>query len=142
MYGLLIDAYRLRIEDLHVFDNTADPYSAYSNNRDDLRGFRNFMRKVSDKSGALPPWWDADSSTAECERLAASDGWHNLSRRVEKIDVIERYRNNMMPMQLRLFSESVFGTYPGIAAGQSAAAIRAVVRGTHRTNIDISEILK
>lgn len=126
VYGLLLDAYRLRVEDLYVFEGTAEHDSTYGGQPNGLQGFRRYMRKVSSKPGVLPPWWNKDTSMAECERLGMSDGWHDLRCAIEKSDVIEHYKTSMMPMQLRMFSESVFGTYPGAGAGQGAAIMKAM----------------
>ncbi|KAL1969635.1 hypothetical protein VTN77DRAFT_8188 [Rasamsonia byssochlamydoides] len=85
VYKLLVDTYRLRMED-------------------------NYKRP-----GLLPPWLSPEKA-AECVAFGMNQkdgGWSDLSRAIEKSNVIEHYGNPTMPMQLRMFGEQVYGRGPG-----------------------------
>ncbi|XP_044715317.1 uncharacterized protein HRG_10896 [Hirsutella rhossiliensis] len=59
VYGLLIDAYRLRVEDMYNIEGEADTDSIYGGAANGLRGFKRFLGRVERCPGLLPPWWDA-----------------------------------------------------------------------------------
>ncbi|KJZ80346.1 hypothetical protein HIM_00196 [Hirsutella minnesotensis 3608] len=120
VYRLLIDAYRLRVEDIYVIEGEADAGSIYGGAADGLRGFQAFLERVERCPGLLPQWWDANKKT-ECETLGmASSPRHNLRTKVHKSDIIEQYGDPQFPMQLRMFVESVYGRGPGGADGTGA----------------------
>lgn len=56
VYWLLIDAYRLRIEDSYVHDQNADADSIYSGAPHGLGGFRRFLDMAAEQADLLPPW--------------------------------------------------------------------------------------
>ncbi|KAM4063631.1 hypothetical protein HRG_014068 [Hirsutella rhossiliensis] len=70
VYGLLIDAYRLRAEDMYNIEGEADADSIYGGAGNGLRGFKRFLERVERCPGLLPPWWDA-MKKKECETLAS-----------------------------------------------------------------------
>lgn len=124
VYGLLIDAYRLRVEDMYNMEGEADEDSIYGGAADGLRGFRRFLGDVEAGPGLLPPWWDA-AKKRECERLGMdSSQWYSLRAAVEKSDIVEHYGDPRFPMQLRMFAEAVYGRAPG---GFSGGAMRQVM---------------
>ncbi|PFH61460.1 hypothetical protein XA68_17291 [Ophiocordyceps unilateralis] len=124
VYGLLIDAYRLRVEDMYSFEGEADMDSIYGGAPNGLRGFRRFLQRVEKSSGLMPPWWDADKKK-ECEALGMSSSqWHDLQCAVEKSDIVDHYGNPQFPMQLRMFAELVYGRAPG---GTSGTAMRQLL---------------
>ena len=52
-------------------------------------------------------------------QTGGSDGWSRLDCCVEKGDIIKHYDGNpLMPMQLRMFVEEVYGTGPGGQSGK------------------------
>lgn len=122
-YQLLIDAYRLRMEDDSNMGDI-DEDSIYNDEPDGRKGFRRFLRKAESRANLLPPWWTAEKKAA-CEAMGLTggdDGWSNLRNMVDKHGVIKHYGgNNLMPMQLRMFAEQVIGTGPG---GQSGEPMR------------------
>lgn len=124
VYGLLIDAYRLRVEDMYNIEGDIDEDSLYAGLENGLHGFRRFLKRVTSRPGLLPPWWNA-SKTKECEELGMTPAqWFNLSCAVEKGDIIENYGDPQFPMQLRMFAEAVYGSAPG---GTSGTAMRQMM---------------
>ncbi|KAM4058168.1 MYND finger domain-containing protein [Hirsutella rhossiliensis] len=124
VYGLLIDAYRLRVEDMYNIEGEADTDSIYGGAANGLRGFKRFLGRVERCPGLLPPWWDAKKKK-ECETLGMTPSqWHDLRCAVEKSDIIEQYGDSRFPMQLRMFAESVYGRAPG---GTSGTAMRQMM---------------
>lgn len=106
---MLIDAYRLRIDDEHTFEGNAAVDSIYGGAESSLPGFQKFLRLAVSRAGLLPPWWNAQKQKA-CETLGMdSSQWHDLRRVVEKGDVIEHYGDPRFPMQLRMLGEAVIG---------------------------------
>lgn len=71
--------------------------------------FKEFLDLAESRSGLLPPWWNA-AKRLECERLAVdSNQWSDITCAVEKSDIQEHYKNNTMPMILRVLGEKVYG---------------------------------
>ena len=105
MYNQLIDCYRMRVEDDHVF--SADNRGLY-NQEDPLPDFRRFINLAEKRPGILPTWWSVEKRRA-CMRHAVADGsWSNISCAVEKHDIIEHYEDSKMPMKLRLLAEKIY----------------------------------
>jgi splicing suppressor protein 51 len=124
VYRLLIDAYRLRVEDIYVMEGDFMEGSIYAGNTDGLRGFRNFLRKAATNSGLLPPWWNNEKKAA-CELLGMDTSqWSDLRCAVEKHDIIEQYGDPQFPMQLRMLAEAVYGRGPG---GHDGTAVRMIM---------------
>ncbi|KAI5925405.1 hypothetical protein F4810DRAFT_708791 [Camillea tinctor] len=104
VYRLLIDAYRLRVAD----DGSGDS--------DASRGFQKFLELVASRK-LLPPWWTSEKEEA-CKALSTDPSqWQNLSRTIQKSDVIEHYGDPQFPMQLRMFAEAAIGRGPRGADG-------------------------
>ncbi|KAL6792407.1 hypothetical protein GGI42DRAFT_335114 [Trichoderma sp. SZMC 28013] len=141
VFKLLIDAYRLRVEDTYVFRAELMEDSIYAGCKTGQRGFRKFLRKAATIPGLLPPWWTKEKSAA-CEQFGMNPSqWHNLRWAVEKTDIMEHYGDRLFPMQLRMLAEAVYGIHPCGTAGIGArrlmmAAERAQGRNT---TIDISK---
>ncbi|XP_044714428.1 uncharacterized protein HRG_12007 [Hirsutella rhossiliensis] len=84
VYGLLIDAYRLRVEDMYNIEGEADADSIYGGAANGLRGFKRFLERVERCPALLPPWWDAKKKK-ECETLGMTPSqWHDLRSAVER----------------------------------------------------------
>ncbi|KAL2760012.1 hypothetical protein ACRALDRAFT_1060033 [Sodiomyces alcalophilus JCM 7366] len=119
VYRLLIDAYRLRMEDNYNHEGEADDDSIYGGAPHGLVGFRRFLDLVAERDKLLPPWWDADKRKA-CEEMGMDRGggnFYNLAAAVEKGEIIDRYGDQRFPMQLRMFAEAVYLSGPGGADG-------------------------
>lgn len=112
VYELLIDTYRMRMEDEYTFTGDVDIDSLYGGGNP-LSGFRRFMKKVHKCDGLLPPWWNTKKER-ECEAHGMNENnWACLRHAAEKSDFTEHYGNPMMPMQLRMIGEIVYGKGPG-----------------------------
>ncbi|KAG0314407.1 hypothetical protein BGZ99_008155 [Dissophora globulifera] len=121
-YKLLVDCYRLRMDDIYKFENKADANSIYGGATDGAAGFEQFLRLTESRRVLLPSWWSADRA-AECLAfgVAGQPGdWGSLSSMKGKQDIIDHYGDSVMPMQLRLLGEQIYGTGIG---GQSGAPI-------------------
>lgn len=130
VYRILIDAYRLRVEDEYAIEmeNAEDSvYSGETNPAVLLRGFRRrFLDPAESRTGLLPAWWNAEKR-AECEAMAldrSKNNWYDLSCAVEKSDIIDHYGDRLFPMQLRMLAEKVIGRGIG---GQNGEAMRAMM---------------
>lgn len=142
VYRLLIDSYRLRVEDTYTMDGELMEGSLYAGNTSGLRGFRHFLRAAATISGLLPPWWNAEKRAA-CERLGMdASQWSDLRCAVEKSDIIEQYGDPQFPMQLRMLAEAVYKRGPGGSDGRQMRKMMASMeRGdlgadTHGTMLD------
>jgi splicing suppressor protein 51 len=124
VYRLLLEAYRLRMEDNYTMEGDVDADSLYGGAPSGLPGFRRFLRLAGSRPGLLPPWWNAESQR-ECERFGMDETqFQDLRCAVEKSDIIEHYGDARFPMQLRMFAEAVYRRGPG---GQSGAAMRGLM---------------
>lgn len=136
VYRLLIDAYRMQVEDDYTMDGDVDDDSIYGGAPDGRRGLRRFVARAAARGRTrpvplLPPWW-SPAKMAACERLGMNDGapiesgaeWSDLRCAVEKSDVIEHYGDARFPMQLRMFAEAVNGRGPG---GSNGTAMRKMM---------------
>lgn len=121
VYRLLIDAYRLRVEDYYKLEGEADADSLYGGAPNGLKGFKNFLRLAGSRRGLLPPWWNAEKQR-ECEDFGMdSSQFQDLRCAVEKSDLIEHYGDPRFPMQLRMLYPAVYRRGPG---GQDGTAMR------------------
>jgi splicing suppressor protein 51 len=120
VYRLLIDTYRLRMEDNFKLEGRAETDSIYHGNVPDGRkGFQRFLYLAQSHPGLLPSWWSQEKVTG-CVAVGMKKGeWSDLARRIEKDDLSEHYGNPLMPMQLRMFGEQVYGRGPGGHDGTS-----------------------
>jgi mitochondrial splicing suppressor protein 51 len=116
--------------------------SIYGGAPDGRRGFEPFLRKVRSKHGLLPSWW-SEEKAAECVRFGMKEGeWSELARAVKKSDVIEHYGNPVMPIQLRMFKEQVYGRGPGGMSGAGMLKAQMIAEngneGIHLRNFDFN----
>jgi splicing suppressor protein 51 len=120
VYKLLIDTYRLRVEDKYSIEGDVDADSIYSGISSGVPGFKRFLRVTERKTGLLPEWW-SPAKSQECVALASGQhNDYNVDHAIEKSDIIQHYGDRLMPMQLRMLGEQVYGTGPG---GQTGAAM-------------------
>ena len=120
VYKLLIDVYRMRMEDNYKLEGEVDEDSVYSGNDTDGQvGFQRFLERAKSRAGLLPSWWSPQKASA-CMALGTDNprSWTSLRTPIEKSDVTEHYGNPLMPMQLRMLGEQVYGRGPG---GQDGA---------------------
>ncbi|KAL6718952.1 hypothetical protein ACLMJK_003187 [Lecanora helva] len=105
-YTQLIDCYRMRLEDDYKF--ACDNRGIYGG-MDPLSDFEEFLDYAEKRKGILPKWWNPDKRLA-CERLAVdATQWSDINCAVEKHDVQEHYKDQIMPMKLRLLAEKIYG---------------------------------
>ncbi|KAK3710703.1 hypothetical protein LTR37_010122 [Vermiconidia calcicola] len=109
VYTLLIDSYRMRVEDEYNFRGDVDDDSIYGGG-DPTKGFRRFLLEAEKRSGVLPSWWNAEKRNACVAKGDSKDHWSTLHCAVEKSDVQEHYKKPSMPMQLRMLAEEIIGS--------------------------------
>jgi splicing suppressor protein 51 len=107
------------MEDNFNLEGDHNKESIYGGAADGRIGFVRFLGLAESKTGLLPPWWSADKGE-ECITLGLgiNAGWSSLTHKVAKSELIEHYGNPLMPMQLRLFGEQVYGRGPGGQSGE------------------------
>ncbi|KAF9876633.1 mynd domain-containing protein [Colletotrichum karsti] len=116
VYKLLIDVYRLRMDDRWDVAKAAEPGSLYVRGATDgAAGFRTFLDKAarvrSDKGYRLLPDWWSKEKRSECEALGAdATQWTSLSRKVGKWDVHKHYDDMGLAMQLRSLAETIYNS--------------------------------
>ncbi|KPM35422.1 hypothetical protein AK830_g11166 [Neonectria ditissima] len=113
VYRLLIDSYRLRVEDDYSFDGDAPRDSIYGGSPNGLKGFNRYLNTAQSRKGLLPDWWDQKKRSACLALGMDSSQWQDLRCAVEKSDIIEHYGDAQFPMQLRMFAEAVLRRGPG-----------------------------
>ncbi|KAF2737373.1 hypothetical protein EJ04DRAFT_541889 [Polyplosphaeria fusca] len=123
VYKLLIDCFRLRQADVYNFEGHVDRDSVYAGNENSLKPFQRFLDLVSSRQGRMPPWWNADKQK-ECEKLGMDGGMYSLKNKMDKPAIIDRYGDPQMPMQLRMFGETIYGSAPG---GQDGTMMRQIM---------------
>ncbi|KAL9002025.1 MAG: hypothetical protein Q9188_005020 [Gyalolechia gomerana] len=107
-YIQLIDSYRMRVEDDYKY--ACDNHGLYAG-EDPAPEFAQFLNLAEKRKGLLPEWWNKETRAA-CEAMGADsskENWADLSCAVEKHDIMEHYKDNTMPMKLRLLAEKVYG---------------------------------
>lgn len=60
-FKLLIDTFRMRVEDQYVFTGDVSMDTVYGGAPDNIRAFGKFLTRVQRKSGLLPEWWTAET---------------------------------------------------------------------------------
>ncbi|RMZ88152.1 hypothetical protein DV736_g4615, partial [Chaetothyriales sp. CBS 134916] len=108
-YEMLIDTFRLRCEDDYTYGG--HNHGIYGNDPP-LPVFRDFLARAK-AAGMLPEWWNEEKEK-ECERMAMEDEHFSIQFAVEKHDIQEYYKDNTMPMTLRMVAENVYGGGYGI----------------------------
>lgn len=143
VFKLLVDTYRMRIEDEYVFQGEVDEDSIYSGASAEsaLRHFKRFLTKAIELDAErnkklLPEWWSKNSLN-ECLEFARTDDYSNVGYAVEKHDIQEHYSQMDMPMQLRMFSEKLDGT---LAAGMSGEAMLQMQVAAEQNNLNVTHI--
>ncbi|KAG4079827.1 hypothetical protein HA402_014958 [Bradysia odoriphaga] len=143
VYKLLVDTYRMRLEDEYVFQGDVDEDSLYSGASVEsaLRHFKRFLTKTikldaARKKKLLPEWWSKDS-LQECMNFAKTDDFSNVGLAAEKHDIQKHYCQQDMPMQLRMFSEKIDGT---LAAGMSGAEMLALRVAVEKQNLSATHL--
>ena len=107
----IIDSYRLRVEDEYTFEGEAG--GLYGGD-DPVPDFKDFLIKAEKKGGILPSWWSLEKRQ-ECIRLGRRrNHFNSLYFAVEKSDIIEHYKDNWMPMKLRMIAQMVTGSKIGM----------------------------
>jgi splicing suppressor protein 51 len=101
VFKLLIDALRMREQDLYKLGGEIAPRSLYSGESSSIASFREFLTGVEKKKGYMPLWWNADKRK-ECEEFGEKGGdWSNLRKKVVKDEMIKHYGNERVSLVFR-----------------------------------------
>lgn len=105
-YKLLLDAFRMGQADADSFEGVP-PQKGHKA----LESFKGFLRLAESRKGLLPAWWNAAhaSSCVEYAMDRTRGNEHTLFALVNKADIIQRYNDDKLPMQLRMISEAITG---------------------------------
>ncbi|KAF9580542.1 hypothetical protein BGW38_002756 [Lunasporangiospora selenospora] len=147
VFQLLVDCFRLKLEDDYKFEGDVPVDSLYSGNCADSRiPFRAFLKKAEKRDGLLPPWWKTAEGTTkldECVTFGLTDSWANLGFPAEKGDMIQHYNDANMPMQLRMLSEQITGRGPMGQSGMEMLRMQMSREGgklPYMSTIDMSRV--
>lgn len=106
-FNLLVDSYRMRLEDECNFRGK---FRGVYDGEEPLPDFQRFLDLAESKAGVLPPWWSREKRY-DCEKAAMDRGrWSNLHSKIEKSDIQEHYGDGMMPMKIRMLAETIYGS--------------------------------
>jgi splicing suppressor protein 51 len=122
-FQLLIDALRMRQEDMYALDGDTMRGTIYNMERSSEKAFRVFIRKAQAVKGLLPPWWSM-SSVHQCIFYSRGNSDFSLAGAQEKHDIQETWKDVNMPMKLRMVTEVFYGCTPG---GRSRDAMLAMM---------------
>lgn len=124
VHKLLIDCYRMKLDDDYTFDGDVAEDSLYGGAAP-TKGFKRFLRQAERRAGVLPNWWNAGKAK-ECVATGArkDEEWTSLHAAVEKSDINDHHKNPQMAMQLRMLAEGITGRGPG---GQDSAPMRKMM---------------
>lgn len=105
VYDALIDAHRLRRDD------ECESYGIKCNlclRRSPWPDFERFLDQA-EVSRLLPEWWSNDKR-AICRLFALRRGlWNKLDCKTKESDVVEYYRDDLMPTKLRVLAQRITG---------------------------------
>ena len=139
IYQLLIDVYRMRREDRYRFEGKVDKGCIYSgaNTATALRHFRKYLYGVVDADAKqpigknmLPSWWSAESFE-KCVQKTTTNEDAKIEYKVDKSAIQKFYKQDDMPMQLRMLGELLDGTQTG---GQPCAPMLNQRAGLESSN--------
>jgi splicing suppressor protein 51 len=101
----LIDCFRMRMEDEYTFgQNNFGIYGGTS----PIPHFKEFLDLAETRGGLLPEWWSKEKR-GEVEQMAQGDSWADINCCIEKSDIQDHYKDNMMPAKLRILGEKIYG---------------------------------
>lgn len=130
VYQLLIDVYRLRLDDDFKFKGKYIEMNSLIGGGaaiDALRSFKEFLLEVNMLNSkrrktkrVLPDWWTNADIQACLEVAKKSRGWSYIGAAVERSDVRKHYDDFGMPNQLRMFGEALDGY---LTAGESGKKV-------------------
>ncbi|KAF4469528.1 MYND domain [Fusarium albosuccineum] len=121
VYRVLLDTYRLRLDDGAKFDGASGIGS--------IEDFKEFLAKAASRSGLLPPWWTPEKQK-ECEDLGLDKSQrYHIERPMGKQDIIARYGDQRFPMQLRMVAEAIYLTGVGGSDGAGMRKMMAAMEG-------------
>ncbi|RWA13127.1 hypothetical protein EKO27_g1998 [Xylaria grammica] len=138
VYRLIIDAYRLRMEDNYTYADICYEDSIYGGAKDGLEGFRVFLQRAKEIPLMMPSWWN-DKKQAECEELGRQHGWSSLAEKINDASVRGHYEDKLIDIQLRMLAEDIYGT--GIGDERARFLRDEIMKSPDSTNIHVWALL-
>lgn len=113
VYRILIDSYRLRMEEHCLHGGKPVEGSIYAGVPSGLPGFRHYLGLAATRDGLLPSWWTPEKQR-KCEAFGLSGSeWQDLRLAVEESALMWHYGDSRYPSQLRMLAEIVYGREVG-----------------------------
>ncbi|RMZ85949.1 hypothetical protein DV737_g132, partial [Chaetothyriales sp. CBS 132003] len=120
VYMLLIDAFRLYLDDEMTFASVAEIGSIYhNNNADSAAAFKLCFLPLSQQEQLLPTWMTQKSCAFHANKCVEfgmknkkSKAWGGLKTRVTEEDIVKWYGDESMVLQMRVFASQVYGDDP------------------------------
>ncbi|OQE20300.1 hypothetical protein PENSTE_c013G01768 [Penicillium steckii] len=108
VYKLMIDAYRLRLDDDSKFLNALHEDTIYT--KTNIQGLIVLDRfiQMAEFENLMPVWWNHSEMTG-CIATGSSETWSSTKNKITIDDVNNYYGNPLMGLQLRIFGEQVMG---------------------------------
>lgn len=114
VYKLIVDAFRLRSWEDAEFANTYLLSMMHSEVAAEAKSdvFRASL-KLAWRKGLLPEWWSPDDTEKLIQFALADESWGGHARPTEVLQLLERYGDPLVLLQLRIFAEQVYGVIDG-----------------------------
>lgn len=141
VFQLLSDTFRMRREDKYKFEQFVQEGSVYAgaSPAKELNNFRAFLQHATNldfqrpnNKRLFPDWWSSEE-IERCIMMATTNADAMVGYAVEKHDIQDFYKQNDMPMQLRMFGEALDGTMIGGQSGSQMLQARATLERDERT---------
>lgn len=111
VFRLLLDTYRLRMQDLYQYEHTVESDSIYhGRGNKDASGFLRFLGLVAQDSRLLPGWWSTSKGRQYLEFARMENrSFGGLDYMIDESEIQRLYQDEGMVLQLRVFAEQVYG---------------------------------
>jgi splicing suppressor protein 51 len=135
VFQLLSDIFRMRREDKYTFEQFVQEGSVYAgaSPASELNNFRAFLQNATNldiqrpnNKRLFPVWWSSEEFE-RCMEVATTDKDAMVGYAVEKHDIQDFYKQDDMPMQLRMFGEALDGTMIGGQSGSQMLQARVTL---------------
>ena len=117
VYKLLIDSFRLRLEDYSSFSDEIQVGSIYHNdNEHSAVAFDEGFLRMAIEKGLLPEPFN-QSKLNDCVKFGMKNNmvgteWGGLTTKTTESGIVEWYGDGSMPLQMRIFAEQIYGDDP------------------------------
>lgn len=133
VHKLIVDTYRLRMADQHRSNDKISKANIHrgAEQAATINDFHSFIATSlgldHDRKEAkqiFPSWWTA-MVQHRCYKFAEADEFSNICKPVTREEIQEHYKDELMPMQMRVFSEQIDGYNSGYLPAQGFARLQS-----------------